>query len=71
MVDGFVKQTIMKTIYASFIAIILCVGSVFSQAPQYINYQAVIRDATNYVIPNQVVGIKISILKGSFSGPVV
>lgn len=41
---------------------------VYSQAPEGINYQAVIRDNAGSVLPNTNVGIKISILQGSASG---
>ncbi|MFH2096048.1 MAG: hypothetical protein ABIJ16_10115 [Bacteroidota bacterium] len=53
------------------IALILCFAAagIFSQSPQSFSYQAVIRDATGLVIPDQNVGIRISILQGSVSGP--
>ena len=40
----------------------------FAQAPQGINYQAVIRDNGGAVIANQAVGMKVAILQGSSSG---
>ncbi|MFH2096642.1 MAG: hypothetical protein ABIJ16_13110, partial [Bacteroidota bacterium] len=42
-----------------------------SQSPQSFRYQAVVRDATGLVVPDQNVGIRISILQGSVSGPSV
>ena len=44
---------------------------VFCQAPDAMNYQAVIRDANNNLLSNQSVGMQISILQGSASGMVV
>lgn len=38
--------------------------------PQAINYQAVARDASGTVLPNQLIGIKINIRAGSAFGPV-
>ena len=40
----------------------------FSQAPNAMSYQAVIRDANNDLVSNQSVGMQISILQGSASG---
>ncbi|MEZ4890812.1 MAG: DUF1566 domain-containing protein [Crocinitomicaceae bacterium] len=49
-------------------AVILMTASVFAQIPQKISYQAVIRDGSNNLVANQPIGMKISILQGSFSG---
>jgi uncharacterized protein (TIGR02145 family) len=40
----------------------------FSQAPQKMSYQAVIRNSTNVLVANHAVGMKISILQGSATG---
>ncbi|HOS72899.1 MAG TPA: FISUMP domain-containing protein [Bacteroidales bacterium] len=40
----------------------------FSQAPQKLSYQAVIRNTDNTLVTNQIIGMRISILKGSASG---
>ena len=40
----------------------------FSQAPNAMSYQAVIRDASNELVASQSVGMQISILQGSASG---
>jgi uncharacterized protein (TIGR02145 family) len=45
--------------------------SVFAQAPEKLSYQAVIRNASNALVSNQTVGMRISILQGSASGTVV
>lgn len=43
----------------------------FAQAPQKMTYQAVVRNASNVLIQNSSVGMKISILKGSVTGTAV
>ena len=43
----------------------------FAQAPQGINYQAVIRNNSGAILPNQTVGMKISIIQTSPIGTVV
>lgn len=43
----------------------------FAQAPEKFSYQAVIRNASNALVTNQTVGMRISILQGSAIGPVV
>jgi hypothetical protein len=45
--------------------------SLFSQAPQKISYQAIVRNANDKLVQNSNIGIRISILQGSASGPVV
>ncbi len=44
---------------------------VFAQAPQGLSYQAVARDNSGQLLPNQQLGLRISILNGSSLGPVV
>ncbi|MFH2096643.1 MAG: hypothetical protein ABIJ16_13115 [Bacteroidota bacterium] len=60
----------MKTL-KTICALLLISGTIYSQSPQSFKYQAVIRDATGLVVPDQNVGIRISILQGSVSGPSV
>jgi hypothetical protein len=43
----------------------------FAQAPNKMSYQAVIRDNSNALVTNQVVGMQISILQGSANGTAV
>ena len=43
----------------------------FSQAPEKMSYQAVIRDSNNNIISNQSISIRISILRGSPTGNTV
>ena len=42
--------------------------AVFSQTPEKMSYQAVIRNASNALVSNHAVGIKISILQGTTTG---
>ncbi len=43
----------------------------FGQSPEKMSYQAVIRDANDHLLTNQVVGMQVSILQGSASGTAV
>ena len=45
--------------------------SAFTQAPQKMSYQSVIRNASGVLVTNQSVGIRISVLQGTTSGTVV
>lgn len=57
----------MKKLY-TLIAILLLNMAAFAQAPQKMSYQAVVRDAANGLIANQMVGMQISVLQGSDTG---
>ena len=48
----------------------LLISSLFSQSPQKMSYQAVIRDASDHLVTTQV-GMQISILQGTLDGTVV
>ena len=50
---------------------VLIAASVFAQAPQKISYQAVIRNSSDQLVINESIGMQISILQGSASGPAV
>jgi hypothetical protein len=54
----------MKKIFATIASVVLT-ACLFAQAPQKMSYQAVIRDSNDKLVTNQVVGMKISILKDS------
>lgn len=58
-----------KTI--SIFTITLLVMSAFAQSPEKMSYQAIIRDASDNLVTDQVVGMQISILQGSASGTAV
>lgn len=54
-----------------FIIAVLLSTAVLAQAPQKMSYQAVIRNSSDALITNSIVGMKISILQGSPSGAIV
>jgi hypothetical protein len=60
----------MKTLY-TLIALIAINTNLFSQAPQKLSYQAVIRNSSGGLVVSHTVGMKISILQGSESGTAV
>jgi len=59
----------MKKIIKALLFIITV--NVFAQAPEKMSYQAVVRDADNILIAEQTIGMQISILRESSSGPIV
>ena len=61
------KQFKMKNIFITSI-FLLSIFSSFSQSPEKISYQAIIRNSSNILVSNQSVGMKISILQGSTTG---
>ncbi|MFH2142663.1 MAG: collagen-like protein, partial [Bacteroidota bacterium] len=60
----------MKKLIFLFLFVMISIVS-FTQSPQSFKYQSVIRDGSGLVIPNQLVSMRIGILEGSISGPVV
>ena len=60
----------MKRIF-TILATVLLTASVFTQAPEKMSYQAVIRDASNNLVTSQSVGMQVSILQNSASGTAV
>ena len=50
---------------------LLFANIIFAQTPESFKYQAVVRDASGYVIASQPVGVQIGIVQGSQSGTVV
>ena len=60
----------MKRIFI-ILAAVLITSSVFSQSPEKMSYQAVVRDGSNNLVSSATVGMQISILKGSASGKTV
>lgn len=60
----------MKRLVNSLLFILFSAG-VFAQIPQKMTYQAVIRDASNVLVSNALVGMQVSILQGSASGTAV
>jgi hypothetical protein len=51
--------------------VILITFSVFSQSPQKMSYQCVVRDASGVLVTNHGVGVRISILQGTSTGTVI
>ena len=57
-----------KIMYSKIILFILLPIIAFSQAPQKINFQSILRNTNGEVVSNKLVSLKISILSGSISG---
>jgi uncharacterized protein (TIGR02145 family) len=60
----------MKQILSVFTALIITICA-YTQAPQRMSYQAVIRNSSNQLVTNTTVGMRISILQGSETGTAV
>lgn len=60
----------MKRLYTFLVAILLT-ASTFSQAPEKMSYQAVLRDSGDNLVSNQVIGMQISILQTTATGTAV
>lgn len=61
----------MKKVLTTLLAIIAFAGTLFAQAPQGFNYQAVVRNAAGQLISNRPVSVRISITRGSQTGTTV
>jgi len=61
----------MKKSLLILFTIFITVTAIFAQTPQSFKYQAVIRGSNGAVLQNQTVGLEISILQGSNTGPSV
>lgn len=57
----------MKKFIAQFIILVLGV-TLLAQSPQQMSYQAIVRDAENNLLVNQVVGLELEILEGGKEG---
>ena len=66
-------MSLMKHLETVFLIIVTCNLNfqAIAQAPQKINYQAVVRDGSGNVISNSTIGMRISILQNSSSGMAV
>ena len=53
------------------IIIVFCAATLFAQAPEKFSYQAVVRNASNALVTNAQVGVRVSILQGSANGEVL
>lgn len=60
----------MKKTFTS-IVIVLCATALFAQAPEKFSYQAVVRNASNSLVTNAQIGVRVNILQGSSTGNAV
>ena len=66
------KKSLQKSFKALFLcSIFLTLSTVSAQAPNKMSYQAVIRNASNVLVSNANIGVKISILQTTATGTVV
>ena len=61
----------MKKKTTLIITMVFCAVTLFAQAPEKLNYQAVVRNAGNALVTNTQVSVRMSILQGSTSGSAV
>jgi uncharacterized protein (TIGR02145 family) len=61
----------MKKLSLSIIVAISLTTGIFAQTPQSFKYQAIVRDLSGNIITNQLVAVKVSLLIGTETGPVV
>ena len=50
---------------------LLIITSIFAQSPEKLSYQAVVRNSSNVLVTNQIIGMEINIRQGSPTGTVV
>jgi hypothetical protein len=48
--------------------LLIMISYVMAQAPYAFNYQTILRDSDGWIIPNQIISLRISVLQGSASG---
>jgi BclB C-terminal domain-containing protein len=60
----------MKKVTFTLLVLFLFVLNSFAQVPQKINYQAVIRNATGQPVPNQAVGMRLTVQNGPVGAPI-
>ena len=58
----------MKRTITLIAILLLCAVSLFAQTPEKFSYQAVVRNASNALVTDAQVGVRVSILQGSASG---
>lgn len=59
----------MRLLFTTFLALLSL--AIFSQSPEKINYQSIVRDLAGNVIQNQPISLRMSILSTSITGNVV
>ena len=52
----------MKKPSILFFLLVLCVATLFAQAPEKFSYQAVVRNASNALVTDAPVGVRVNIL---------
>ena len=65
------KSNNMKKLSILFILLALCATTLFAQAPERFSYQAVVRNASNQLVVNTQVSVRVSILQESTDGKAV
>ena len=48
--------------------LLLCMTALFAQLPRKFSYQAVVRNSSNSLVSNALVGVRMSVLQGGASG---
>jgi len=61
----------MKKFTTFIVIFLLSITALFAQAPEKFTYQAVVRNATNNLVINAPVGVRVSILQGGVNGTLV
>jgi uncharacterized protein (TIGR02145 family) len=61
----------MKKFTTLIALILLCVTALFAQVPEKFSYQAVVRNASNALVANASVNVRVSVLQGSATGNAV
>ena len=61
----------MKRSITLIIITVLCAVSLFAQTPEKFSYQAVVRNASNALVTDSPVGIRISLMQGGVNGNIV
>lgn len=61
----------MKKLTFTLFAVLSITFNVIAQAPMTINYQAIVRDANNFLMTDREIGMRVSILYGSEDGEAV
>lgn len=61
----------MRRLTTLFAILMIYVSTLFAQAPNKFSYQAVVRNTSNQLVVNTLVGIRVSILQNSATGSVV
>lgn len=61
----------MKKLTILFTLMVMCLATLSAQAPEKFNYQAVVRNASNQLMANANVGVRVSLLQGSANGSAV